>query len=86
MNYRSKVLSYINEIIFIYIFVAECSPGTYSSLDLCIPCDIGFYQPRSSQSECISCARDLITYGRGAVLSAECCKTDFQKIKSKEDL
>jgi len=54
----------------------ECGPGSYYSAarKLCVPCDVGNYQPRSGQSTCLTCPDDMITYGRGAVFAFECCK------------
>ena len=44
----------------------ECLPGTHSNGDIsCEPCDAGWVQPNSGQTECIQCADNLITaYGQ----------------------
>jgi len=47
------------------LHAGECGPGSYYSAakKLCVPCDVGSYQPRSGQSSCLTCPHEMITYG-----------------------
>lgn len=51
-----------------------CSPGTYlnGSMNLCVQCKKGFYQPESQQTSCIACPPNHSTKNIGAMNRDEC--------------
>lgn len=51
-----------------------CTPGTYlnGTLNSCIPCKKGWYQPESQQTTCIACPPNTSTKGTAATSKAEC--------------
>lgn len=50
-----------------------CTPGTYlnGTLNSCVPCKKGFYQPESQQTLCIACPPNTSTKGTAAVCNLE---------------
>ncbi|KAK9881868.1 hypothetical protein WA026_018067 [Henosepilachna vigintioctopunctata] len=54
--------------------IPVCSPGSYlnATINNCIQCRQGFYQPESQQSSCITCPPNTSTNGTGATSRAEC--------------
>lgn len=57
-----------------------CTPGTYlnATINVCIECHKGFYQPESQQTSCIPCPPNHSTKNTAATSKAECtnpCET-----------
>ncbi|XP_045468348.1 sushi, von Willebrand factor type A, EGF and pentraxin domain-containing protein 1 isoform X2 [Harmonia axyridis] len=54
--------------------IPVCSPGSYlnSTLNNCIECRKGFYQPEPQQTSCISCPPNTSTDGPGTSSREEC--------------
>lgn len=46
-----------------------CTPGTYlnGTLNNCVPCKKGWYQPDSQQTQCIACPPNTSTKGTASV-------------------
>nr|XP_031840166.1 sushi, von Willebrand factor type A, EGF and pentraxin domain-containing protein 1-like isoform X1 [Nomia melanderi] len=67
-----------------------CQPGYYSrkkrhrgarlSLEPCVKCDIGFYQPNYGQTNCLPCPSDTTTVNRGSKDANDC--SPFYKIET----
>ncbi|KAH1029276.1 uncharacterized protein LOC109533262 isoform X1 [Dendroctonus ponderosae] len=62
-----------------------CSAGSYlnGTLNSCIPCKRGFYQPESQQTTCISCPPNTSTKGPAAKSKSECtnpCEMNGQEM------
>lgn len=55
-----------------------CTPGTYlnGTLNSCIPCKKGTYQPESQQTTCIQCPPNTSTKGTAAVSFIKAVFTD----------
>ncbi|GAB0094394.1 sushi, von Willebrand factor type A, EGF and pentraxin domain-containing protein 1 [Sergentomyia squamirostris] len=57
-----------------------CTPGTYlnGSMNMCVECEKGFYQPESQKTSCIPCPPNHSTNTTAATSKAECinpCET-----------
>ncbi|XP_063994064.1 sushi, von Willebrand factor type A, EGF and pentraxin domain-containing protein 1-like [Diachasmimorpha longicaudata] len=66
--------------------VNTCPPGHYSrrryhkdqlmSLEPCVPCDVGSYQPLHGSTSCLPCPRNTTTNAPGSADSSDCRRTD----------
>ncbi|XP_047361548.1 sushi, von Willebrand factor type A, EGF and pentraxin domain-containing protein 1-like isoform X4 [Vespa velutina] len=68
--------------------ISVCQPGYYSkrrhhgsiiSVEPCISCTFGFYQPKYGQITCLPCPANTTTQNRGSVTINECINLDITK-------
>ncbi|VDI64211.1 Hypothetical predicted protein [Mytilus galloprovincialis] len=55
-----------------YIYVTECTPGSYYLFGYCIACPKGTYTNKWNQNSCLNCPTGYTTDGEGSVQDTDC--------------
>ena len=60
------------QLIYIYIFLANCQAGSKIVGDSCELCPVGEYQPDPYQEDCMTCDDDRTTLSTGSTSEDDC--------------